>query len=287
LFDPADIPNIPIPLKRYHSFDVSRQQGYDDLLGWLRESGSPQIHDQVRPQKVKWTSIVTGFQSRIANRAAEKDLFSEMITGRSQQRILMLSGASGTGKSVLLAEFHAYAKHLGLAVASFDFKGCPSEHDLFESLRLDLGSQILKESFFASGANRFYEVIADLQRVAQPVVLFFDTYQEASTSSQTWIEAQLLPRLDRAPGVVVVISGQRVPDHDKSAWRSLVAFRELLPITSAEAWLEYARHKWEDVDVPLNPDYVGALTLATRGHPGQMDALLETLMAKVIDNHPE
>ena len=34
------------------------------------------------------------------------------------------------------------------------------------------------------------------------MVLFIDTYENASASTQKWVEDQLLPRMDRMPGGV-------------------------------------------------------------------------------------
>jgi hypothetical protein len=57
--------------------------------------------------------------------------FEEMMTGQSRHRILLVAGASNTGKTLLAAELRAYAHHLNLSTALIDFKGCPSLDDLF------------------------------------------------------------------------------------------------------------------------------------------------------------
>src|SRR5262249_31936714 len=145
-------------------------------------------------------------------------LFNKLITGQSQKRILLLSGGSNTGKTVLLAELIDYARHLQLPAAWLDFKGCPSLDDLFEMLRLDLGPVILRHSYSAAGTGRFFQLISDLQQLSAPLLLVFDTYEQASADAQKWLESQILPRLERAPGVVVVISGQKIPEHDRHPW---------------------------------------------------------------------
>ncbi len=144
-----------------------------------------------------------------------------MITGQSPKRILVVRGVSNTGKTVLFAELMAYARHLELPAALVDFKGCPSLDDQFQTLRLDLGPEILHHADAASGTARFYHLISDLQKIRAPLLLIFDTYEQASEDAHKWLESQLLPRLDRAPSVVVLLGGQRIPEYNKYSWRTL------------------------------------------------------------------
>jgi hypothetical protein len=51
---------------------------------------------------------------------------------------------------------------------------------------------------------------------------------------------------------------------------------ELEPIVRASDWLEYSRRKWHS---NIEFDHVNALTLATKGNPGRLSALLETMMS--------
>jgi hypothetical protein len=210
----------------------------------------------------------------LADRKPEFALFEKMITGQSKRRILLLQGLTNTGKTACISELLAYAKHLKIAGTSLDFKGTPSLNDLFDMLRLDLGSGILRRAIHASGPARFIELISDLQQLTAPLVLVFDTYQQASAEAQLWLEDKFLPRLDRAPGVVTIIGGQTVPPHDRYA--ALTELRVLEPIKRVQDWLEYTRRKWESTEV--NVDHVKALTLGARGDPGQVSALLETMM---------
>ncbi len=205
-----------------------------------------------------------------------------MITNQSPHRILLLRGASNTGKTALLAELLAYARHSKLPTVLLDFKGCPLLDDLFETLRLDLGQEILRHAHAASGTARFYLLISDLQQLSSPLVLVFDTYEQASSDAQKWLESQLLPRLDRSPGVIIVIGGQQIPEHGKHSWQSLTEVHDLQPIQRVDDWLEYSQRKWQCPDV--KPDYVKALTLATGGDPGKVSALLETMVRGLRTN---
>ena len=275
VFDLDDYTHIPTELKRYSSFALHKPEGYAQLLAWIRERSSSAPPHSPETQAVRWPSPASNYEWPIADRRDPIAVFQRMVTGQISQRILLLPGASGTGKSILLSEFIAYARHLNLAVTSLNFKGCPSLDEVFEAFRLDLGRDILRESYAASGTARFSQFLSDLQRLSSPLVFFFDTYEQASVDTQKWIEGQLLPRLDRISAIDVVISGQAVPDYDAHSWRNLVEFRELSPI-GLDDWLEFSRRKWQGREVKA--DYIQALTLATGGNPGQMSALLETLV---------
>ena len=279
LFDPTDEQYIPSELKAYHFFQPLFDDNYAGLVAWLRGPGSVTplaISDSLI---IEWPERLPDYVSPLADRKDEFALFEQIITGQTPKRILLMRGVSNTGKTVLLTELLTYAKHLKLAAASLDFKGCPLLDELFEALRLDLGPKILRESHKASGAARFYQFISDLQHLSGPLVLFFDTYQEASDESQKWIEGQLLARLDKTPAVVVVIAGQKIPAHDKHAWRILAEARELRSIETVQDWLEYSERRWRNPNV--NADHVQALTLATGGNPGQLSALLEAMVSRL------
>jgi hypothetical protein len=200
--------------------------------------------------------------------------FEQMMTGQSLQRILLVKGASNTGKTLLSAELRAYAQHLNLSTALIDFKGCPSLDDLFQTLCLDLGPTVLPNACTATGTARLYQLISDLQRLESPLSLIFDTYEQASADAQTWLESQLLARLDRARAVVVVIGGQHIPEYHKFPWSMLAEAIDLQPVQEVNDWLEFSYRKWGCTWLQSDP--VQILTRATGGNPGLMHALLQT-----------
>lgn len=276
LFDEGDNDHIPTDLEGYHRFLLYQNAAYDELLAWLAGSSLVGPYPTAEPPVIRWPAADADYVWQLADRKGEFAFFQRMVTGGSSQRIFLLRGVSNTGKTVLRAELVSYARRLKLPTASLDFKGCPSLEDLFEQLRLDLGQQVLRGAYTETGTARFYQLISDLRELKEPVLLVFDTYEQASVDSQRWLESQLLPRLDRAPAVVVMIGGQKTPEHEKQSWRALTEARDLQPISKVEDWLEYSQRKWDSPRV--NADHVKALTLATGGNPGQLSALLETMV---------
>jgi hypothetical protein len=281
IFDPDDYEHVPNQLRRYQAFQPNKDSSYADLLAWVRDPTGISATPQTEIPAIKWPSAEPDLGWQIADRIAEIEIFQRMATGRSQRRILILRGGTGTGKSLLLHEFYNYARRLNLSAALLDFKGCPSLDELFEALRLDLGRQVLRHSYLATGTARFYQLISDLQQLSVPLLLLLDDYQQASVDAQKWIESQLLPRLERVPAVVVVISGQQVPDYAARPWQVLVEARELQPIHRVEDWLEYSQRRWQSHH--MTADHVEALTLATGGNPAQVSALLEVMARQRFD----
>jgi len=150
----------------------------------------------------------------MANRQAVTARLEQILTGRSPKRILLLSAVSNSGKTHLLAQLRAYAKLLQIPHASLDCKGDLPLDELINLIALDL-QDLLVTTQPANSTMRRVNLISDLQHLSQPVLLSFDTYEQASAPAKNWIENQLLPRLDLAPGVVAVLAGQQVPERTK------------------------------------------------------------------------
>ena len=272
---------VPTELQAYQRFLLYKSNDYNELIVWLQGVEQIPAAVQDKPPPIEWPFPETDYPWQLADRKDVFTLFQEMSMGQSSERILLLHGASNIGKTVLLAELCAYAQHLKLPTASLDFKGCLALDDLFETLRLDLGQRILTQSYLASGTSRFYNLIADLQNLRAPLLLVFDTYEQASGDAQNWLESQFLARIEQAPAVIVVIGGQRIPEHHKYRWQVLAKLFELKPIQGVEDWLEYSERKWQCPQ--MNFEHVKALTLATGGIPGQVSALLAAMVQGLQD----
>lgn len=273
LFTAGDKDHIPTQLKAYHAFRVDAD--YGDITAWLRGDaialpvlGQPGL-------AVPWPGSDAAYLWPLADRRDAFALFEKAITGQMPKRILLIRGPSNTGKTALTEALTAYAKHLGVSTASFDFKGCPSLDELMEGLKLDLGAKLLPQAYKASGASRFFHLIADLQQVAMPLLLVLDTWQQASQEAQDWVEKQLLFRLDKAPCLVVVLAGQRVPEPASRPWGTLAVSCDLQPIQQVEDWLTFVRNGLQCTGI--SGEQVATLIAATRGDPGHLSALLTTL----------
>ena len=143
----ADNAHVPLSLKTYHRFKVYIEGDYHDLLAWLGVKPAP----------------TTPWERKIADCTDIFEAFERALAGTSLQRILLISGPSGHGKTTVMSELLAYARHLGATSALVDFKGCASLDEVFGSLRLDLR--------FLNRAGNSQQTIADLLNVAGPLLL--------------------------------------------------------------------------------------------------------------------
>jgi hypothetical protein len=271
LFSVADEDCIPDDLRRYSHYFVEQDDSYADLLAWLRGTASEPAADGT----IAWPEPRPEFQWPLADRRPQFDWLNEALTGHSTHRTLLLQAPSGRGKTVLFGAIQAYARRLGVAVALLDFKGCPSVAELFETLILDLDDGLLPQTRRASANERPFRVIADLQALKRPLLLLLDTYEQASDDSRRWLETQLLPRLDRAPGLVVLIAGHKTPDPGGTVWAPLAEHCELSPIDSVQDWVDYSRRQWPDVTLPRHE--IALLAGTAFGNPSLVGTLLTNL----------
>ncbi len=255
------------------------EAGYADLLAWLRP-GAPVTTAPPAPCPIHWPDPDPSKLPVLADRKEEFALFEQMITGRCSERVLLLKGPSNSGKTLLTGEMSEYARNLGVAVAHVDVKSGLPMDDIFGCIRLDLGQGLLPSSYDASGSARFRNLVEDLARAGQPVLLAFDTWEQSLDETRTWMESQFLRLLDRMPGVVTLVGGQRVPDCASRPWRRLVHERELHPISCVADWTEYSRRRWPSA--ALNEHHVESLVLYGQGNPGVIADALSVVAGKLL-----
>ncbi len=277
MLEESDRAHIPEVLQDYSNFLPTNDKSYAELLGWLK--GAPATvgvaTNAATDVAVAWMPPAEDFTRGMADRSDEFERFRNMLAGRDPHRALLVQGPSNSGKSELMRECIRYAQHCGVPFSHIDLKGGLPLEDVFDGLLLDFQGMLPKTSA-SERQGRALKVIADLLELRKPCFIAFDTYQEALQSGQDWIEKQLLPRLGRCPALIVAIAGQTIPKHSGRSWASLAYATALRPITSVEDWCDYVRRKHGPTAV--TPEYIKGLTLATNGDPGQVSALIDTLV---------
>lgn len=272
LFEESDASYVPDTLQTYQHFPLYQPTALTDLITWLT-AATPASAGQAPPILWPPPPVVPHIWD-MANRRSVTQRLEQILTGRSPKRILLLTAASSSGKTHLLGELKTYAKQLPVPHAAIDCKGGLYLDDLINLIAHDL-RKLLLTTHSVTGPDRRIHLIDDLQHLSQPILLSFDTYEQASAPAKHWIETQFLPRLEEAPAVVAVLAGQQTPEHT----RQLAALSEQLSlqsISNPSDWLEYAHRKGY---ASVKPDHMEALTFATNGNPGQLSALLETMLS--------
>jgi ATP/maltotriose-dependent transcriptional regulator MalT len=172
----------------------------------------------------------------LIDRERERLLFDELVHGKRRERILLLRGEPGMGKTRLLAAWRAQLAEDPKAVVAHvslrELAGA-DEFGLMESIARQLGGRDRFGSFFAvlekedielSEARRIQvrESISqafygDLSRLAwdrAAAVLLLDDFEQASAGAAAWLGQRFLSWVveARLPNLLVVIAGQATPE---------------------------------------------------------------------------
>ena len=268
VFDPADKQWIPERIAALHSYTLD--QDYELLLAWLR--GKPATQAAQAASAFTCPDPPPGYRWPLADRKNEFKRFDQMLRGAAPQRILLVKGGSGSGKSQLLESLEDYAAGLGLPVARPQFKGSQTLAEIFEQLRIPLRGVLPDSAFDPAAPSRLIE---HLQTLKQPLALLFDVYEDATDEGRDWLERRLLHFLPHAPRVVVVVGGQKIPDKSKSSWRRFAVEHELSAIDRPDDWHHYTSTELGCTAISI--EEIQLLLEGTRGNPGFMSAMLQNI----------
>lgn len=256
-------------------------QDYIDLLAWLQERGAvstPEPATSGMPP-IQWPSPLPTFKRQLADRQQEFDLFSSIVSGEESRHILLLEGPSNCGKTALMRELFLACKQIGVCHALVDIKGCPSLSSIVDELKFHLDTTILPKCHRAHVGEGHLLLLNDQQCLTAPLILGFDTYQEANTEIQEWIEHKMLSRLMKCTALVVIVSGQNVPDQSRYHWDSCAITRRLQPITNLDDWQRYMDNLPGNSN--MTRDHIEAMVQLFDGNPGQISASLKSLAQKL------
>ncbi len=217
----------------------------------------------------------------VADRKQEFQDFERMITGQSKQRVLLLQGTSGTGKSIVVEEFDRYARSLGIVVAAADLKGAPTTEQIFTSLLVSSGGDVFRRAESEQGARRLFTLAEELETLERPILLVFDNWQQSPDDLRKWMKNVVFPRLDTMPHISVLITGHEVPEPGSASWKEFAVIHQLESIPSTEDWYEYYQRK--DPTIPITKDNIESLLLTNEGvPPSVISALLSTFGRKKL-----
>lgn len=264
--------NVPARLKGFHMFrPFTNPNDFTQLVKWLAKSLGL---ENIECPDLTWPEPAP-FESRIADRNQhEWPAIVSMLAGRSRERILLLEGPSGVGKSELLRQARAYAQDRSIAVAYVDFKaGMQGVQDVLGHIDLEVGNEL--PNFTAARAGQTHLLRKDLRKLSQPLLLIFDTFEHAEGNRDLteWLRLQILPEVETSPRLAIIVAGQRVPGHANENSRQPSRRFTLEPITDFDAWREWkSRHHPRVAD-----ENVRLLMHATKGAPNLMASLCANL----------
>lgn len=242
------------------------------------------------------------------DREEEIAQFDAMLAGKTREHILLVSAASGWGKSVLLREFiRRRPKNLHYAV--LDFKsGNIGFAELLSRLCDALGwnnlpnlTEELSKSFdpidariqnnWMVGQNRIEVYLAskdeqeremrqsrlvdkfftDLRSLGR-ILLIFDSYEKCSDSIKYWLAGGFLSRGQHSPELFIVIAGQNVPE-ETIEW-------ECIQIQLGGIHYEHWHHYAINMGLSLDIEFVRGCHSLCNGYPYQMKIHLDALIMR-------
>jgi hypothetical protein len=237
----------------------------------------------------------------------EIKLFTDMVAGRTKQRVILIRAEGGMGKSELLREYNSHCpENAKLAILDFKDGSIPDLADLLSRLGLHIGWKHLRalaahiSKFTSPAANisdnrtiigrteinvaltapddetrKFLRaamtdaLVADLCS-AGPIIIIFDTFNHCAPELAIWLSG-FLARSCTTPSLTVVVSGRDVPEPSLE-WESHCYLIQLKPIAS-EHWHNYARQVGA---TSLSFDFIDGCCRALNGHCLSIASFLES-----------
>lgn len=123
--------------------------------------------------------------------------------------------------------------------------------------------------------------VEDLDNAAtRRVLLLFDTVDNASAATQTWLMDRLLVYLQALPHVSVVVSGRTLPDAS-GAYAPHCCSYELRPVEDPAAYVRYCR----ELDVPLTEEQIHLVAKSSFFKPGHFTDVIKEFFPPASVSH--
>ena len=222
----------------------------------------------VEPIAARWPKDVPVLQWPMADHGEARGVFAKLLSEACAERVLLVRGASETGKSHMSKQMIRNAMLLpGVVAGRFDFKGTTNIGVEIEAFSRPLD---IEPPTGRTLNERLAKIFTELRRRPRPTLLVFDTY-EAAGETKDWVERVLLPHLVFARWLRVVVIGQSVPDRVGSTWESFATGPLTLHLPGPEDWLAYGRANHGDT---LDLKFVTQAHLYAEGKPSLLSGLL-------------
>jgi energy-coupling factor transporter ATP-binding protein EcfA2 len=252
--------------------------------------------------------------SMLADYEAERQAFEALLARECAQRILLVQGVSGCGKTALLnacqrtlpreirhvpvqfrdnatgmAEIFSrtvrslggleYLPHFAQAVDTLSHLTQVRLQDIHQrgsGNRISLALRTDDPHEREKRRVRLTETwFEDVQAQQPHLLLIMDTYEKAVTEVKDWLSGPFLARVADTSAVRVVIAGQEVPDPHNIEWEHCCTYRELYGVVEAQYWLPVMQALGRRVPVEPPLVYLAGICSALRGHPGEIMKLIQ------------
>ena len=251
-----------------------------------------------------------------ANYQPERQAFDALFQPDCQKRILMFSGESGSGKTLLLSyclesrvpesvtcvpiELRGSAVsvaeifHRSGGILKWDrlpnftkqvanIQGIPQvqiNNNKISGFKthISVALQIESQEIREQRRAALTEALFDdLEDFNQPVLFALDTYEKATTEVQEWISGPFLFRASQSEQVRVLVAGQTIPNGINIEWRSRCETRHLYGVPNAEHWLPVVQGMKRRIPANDPLSWLACLCQLSNGRPSEIMKYLQGL----------
>lgn len=220
-----------------------------------------------------WPSVDIRAHWRVADHFPALEAFESLLSDEPEFRMLMVTGRSGTGKSLVTrALFRAAARmHDVFPSGRLDFKGGAQLDAEITAFASDLGVSIPSMKVGLSG--QLPQILLEIKsRRKIPTLLIFDTFEMAGEAGE-WLAKNMVRILERCTLLRIVVAGQTLPDIDQIDSAGIVGpILELEPPTPHD-WLQYGKSSAKKAK-DLNLRNVKLMHKLANGQPAILSHLL-------------
>jgi hypothetical protein len=279
--------------------NLFESNGYENLLNLLKAQAD-QIGLKLQPDNSvsETIPIIPPWRPMFVDREPQRLLFLRLINQEIPQRIILISGEGGVGKSSLLHSYREICNETDTQNAFVSFRFSPTNpiqvmlkiyEDLgwgkfisletalkdiqvnpntsIEPLYLNPDTQYAFSSFsFEEGfehkvaiTKAFFQDISRYMESRKRVVFLFDDFEIAGLGTQSWLSREFMISLTRTDGVFAVIAGRDVPKPINDLGHWYTSVE--LGGIERKYWQEYARQS----SIEISPETLNSLSKATSG----------------------
>ncbi len=251
----------------------------------------------------------------LADYEHERRAFEALLQDPCPQRILLLHGESGSGKTSLLTHcqhrLQSTVAHVPIQLRGStvdmaeifyragravrwerlrQFTGQVAQLQQSASVKVDrnwllgINNHISVALQADNPLDRAYRRAAlteawfeDVAALPEPLLMVFDTYEQATAEIREWLDGPFLARVATVDRVRVVIAGQSVPDRHNIEWGNCCLEHRLYGVPEAAHWLPVieALGLYIPNESPLN--WLAGVCHALQGKPAAIAKVIEGL----------
>jgi hypothetical protein len=256
----------------------------------------------------------------IADYEEPRAAFKALLRGNCDQRILIVRGESGCGKTTLLLHcgeqvqapvVYVPIQLRGSAVSIAEIFSRAGNHLTWDRLprfteqlvALEGKPNVKVDNNWLLGVNNRISVVlhvedqgrreqrivalteawfSDVTNIRNLVVMLFDTYEHGSSEVQQWISGPFLARAARTDALRVVIAGQVTPEKTNIEWGQYSVCHDLFGVCEAKHWMPVVQEMKRCIDVPDPVSWLGGVCVALKGKPNEIIKVIEALPREAV-----